>query len=231
MIQIETKEATRRLKKLQNDLSERQVKKAIVRALNYSVRKVNTRTKREIRKYYNIPAYNIDKLTQPRMASARTLTAAIAAEKSTLSMSAFNPTAIQQDTKSGIRYEMKRTGGRKGGVTGKFVTKIGARKGIYIKIIKGHTEHMPGAFMGFWNKKTSLGESRISGGAIFARGEYTGSGFSWAKGKHGISKLKSKSIYWSILNKQVGPNLISDGMVDYEREFVRQITGAIQHGR
>jgi hypothetical protein len=228
MIEIETKEATERLKQLQNDLSEKEVRKAIIRALNYSIGKVNTQAKREVRKYYNLPAYNVDKVTKINRANARTLTAAVAAEKSTLSLSAFNPRSVQTGVGKQLT-SLKRQKGKTGGIAGKKISR--GKTGVYVQIIKGHTEHMPGAFMGFWNKKSSLGESRVSGGAIFARGEYGSKGFNFAKGKHSISKLKSKSIYWSILNTNVGPNVIDKGTLDYEREFVRQITGAIKHGK
>jgi hypothetical protein len=222
MIEIETKDATDKLRKLADDLSERQIRKAIVRSLNKGIQMTNTVAKRAVRERYNVKSYNIDKTTKPISASPNTLTAKLAAERGTLSLSAFNPTSIQTGM-GGQLTRLKRQGGKAGGVTGKKISR--GKTGVYVEIIKGQKEALPGAFMGFWNNKNGA-----SGGAVFARGEYEGSTFQFAKGRAPISKLKTKSVYWSILNDAHSKKIIDNGATIYEAELLRQLEGAINHG-
>jgi hypothetical protein len=224
MIEIEVKDATERLKALSNELSQRQLAKCFVRALNYAAARTNTLAKREVRKRYNIPNYNLDKTTSVKSANTTTLTAGVAADRGTLSLSAFNPTSVQMG-KGGIRTELKRVGGRKGGVSTSLISsQVGQATGVNIEIIKGQKETLPGAFMGFWNNK-----SGASGGAVFARGKYGSSGFEFEKGHGTISKLKTKSVYWAILNENVGKNTIDNGMEVYEKRLLHEINTGFQY--
>jgi hypothetical protein len=218
MIEIETKKATEDLRKLGNELSQRQIAKAIVRALNYAVQRVNTQAGREVRKLYNIKASELSKQTKPISANANNLTAALAAQFGTMSLNAFGAKSIQ--TSSGVKQKISK---KKHGFASSKI-KRGAQ-GVYVEILKGHEQYIPSAFMGFWNKKGSA-----SGGAIFARGEYGSGGFEFAKGRAPITKLKTKSMYYMILNPDTAKPLTERGIDTYEKRLIHELTKGIQYG-
>jgi hypothetical protein len=224
MIEVDTKQAEEKLKQLASALSPREVRTAFVRSLNRGAQYANTQAKRAVRERYNVKSYNMEKMTKTISANQSTMTAKVAAEKGTLSFSAFNPTAVQTMGASRIRGVFQRKGGKRGGVQGSYATKLGQGQGIYIEIIKGQKEYLPGAFMGFWNKQGSA-----SGGAIFARGKYTDGTFKWAKGRAPITKLKTKSVYWSILNDAHNKKIMESASNKYEAELLRQLQVAIEN--
>jgi hypothetical protein len=228
MIEIETKDAQEKLKKVSESLTRSKIQTAYARALNKGAAAANTSAKRQVRAFYNIKSYNMDKVTQVRKASTTTnvgvMKSLVLAQYGTLSLSAFNPTAVQIMGASKIRGVFQRQGGKKGGITGSYATKVGQKQGIYIEIIKGQKQFIPSAFMGFWSKQGSA-----SGGAIFARGKYGSGGFEFAKGRAPITKLKSKSPYWAILNNSNQPTIAARAMDVYEAELMRQLQGAVEY--
>jgi hypothetical protein len=226
MIEINTEQATEKLKALQEDLSKRQIAKAIVRALNYAAARVDTKARRSIGDKYNIKSSEIAKTTKVQSANPKTLTANILAQYGTLSLSVFNPKEVSVSggskiltTKSNKAYSSKKIKNTK------------KSTGIYIEIIKGNKQYIPSAFMGFWNKTTSDGTKRASGGAIFARGRYGSSGFEFSKGNDSISKLKSKSVYWAILNKDVGPKTEENGIEVYYTRLNHELTKGLRYAK
>lgn len=222
MIEIETKQATERLKNMNEALSQREIAKAITRALNYSVSRVNTQAGREIRKQYNIKTYDLAKQTKTISANTRTLTAAIAGQMQTMSLNAFGAKSIQMSA-GGVKTALRRTSGKYGAFYGKKVSR--GKMGVYVEILKGQKVTIPSAFMGFWNKKGS-----VSNGAIFARGEYGSGGFEFTKGRGKITKLKTKSVYWMLLNPETAKPLTDKGMDTYEQRLIHELTMGIRYG-
>lgn len=223
MIEIETKEATERLKATAEDLSQREIAKAITRALNYAVARVNTQAGREIRKLYNIKTYDLAKQTKTISASPRTLTAAIAGQMQTMSLNAFGATSIQMGA-GGVKQKIERTSGKYGAFYGKKIKR--GNTGVSVEILKGQRVAIPSAFMGFWSKQGS-----VSGGAIFARGKYGDNGFTFQKGRGEITKLKTKSVYWMLLNPNTQKPLADKGMDTYEQRLVHELTKGIRYAK
>lgn len=189
MFEIVTKGAIEKLKSETKKISGPNLAKATSRALNHTLGKANTQMNRSIRNIYNISLSDLNDNRQKfmRRSSQNSLTAFIFANEYPLSLSKFNPVFFRDGVQTKFQGS-KRSGG--------FASqkKKGGKSGVTVEIIKGKKETIHAAFLLF------------SGGAkaaVFARGQYGSSGFSFGKERLPIAKLNTKSVFNAAIDRTV----------------------------
>ena len=195
MIYIKTDSAVNALKRLNYELSERQIALACTRAINRSLEKGRTTARKEIKAVYNISQKNLSGIDYKR-ANTATLTGKLFASRKPIPIDAFSP---KQETSS-QSIKISRKGQQK--IKQFTQAKKNPVVGVSVEIKRGEREIIPYAFM-------------IAGGAVrvFARGDYkTGTSYGFVQRHERVSNdgndvpikpLITISEYGSILNHRV----------------------------
>lgn len=221
MIEIETKDATDKLRELHQSLTGKQFNTAVARALTHTANRMNTASSREVRKVYNIKAANLGRFTKvvpasPNMKKGNTLTAFVKADKGTLGMGNFKPKEIRVEKSRSLVWKSnlksKKTSFSKG--------KKEYGKAVQVEIVKGNKQVLKQT----WLKTFGSGRT-----AIFARGKYVTGGFEWGANREQFRSLKTKSPFFAILNKDVSKNLMRVGAEGYEKRVIHELTKGLRH--
>lgn len=199
MIKVSVKEATDKLRKNFEQLSEKEVKSAIVSAINRSIMKGRTMARKSVKDQYNIPQKNLDGINKIN-ATRKSLTGYIVASTKPIPMDAFSP-QFQVVTAGGIVRGTQQIS-KKGIESTKLSNRKKRKLGVSIEVHKGQRETIPFAFM-------------IRGGKprVFARGEYrSGGSFGFVRrnkreNKKGsdtpVKPLLSVTVHAAVINKKV----------------------------
>jgi hypothetical protein len=187
-IEINTSVAARDLETKLKSLYSGDQNKAINRAINRSLEMANAEANRQIRSVYNIALKDLtdkdNKLI--KKSSESTLTGTINASIRPLSLSKFNP-EWTRDRVAGNRSFLTKT------KKNKTIKIKRGDVGLKIEILKGRKESIPSAFLLFKN----------GGTPVMARGVYGNDGFIFGSSRLPISKLNTKSVFYTLMNDDI----------------------------
>jgi hypothetical protein len=224
-IEIKTDQAASDLEQGLKSLYPGDARKAVNRSINKALGKANTQANREIRSIYNIALKDLNdrdnKLIKP--SSENTLTGTINASESPLSLSKFDPVWIRTNRRilNRVKGAMLSEKAKSTVKRGKgFRVTTNASEGVTMEIIKGNKVTLPSAFMLF----------RKGGTPVMARGQYSGaSGFIFGKSRLPITKLNTKSVFFSMRNSKVENRMSKSIANDYPEELKRQLALINKH--
>lgn len=216
-IEIRTDLAAKELEKKLQALYPPMAHKAINRAINKALGKANTEVNREIRTVYNIALRDLNDKNNKvlRNSTENSLTGTINASMVPLSLSKFNPSFVSDRVIGGKYSSLVKT------QKGKSTQVKRGKLGVTVEIIKGQKEHLPSAFQLF--------RGGASGAPIMARGTYGSNGFEWAKPRLPISKLNSKSVFYSIFSGDVERNVNNIVAWYYPERLLHEITEGLKY--
>lgn len=209
-------------------LTTQEIKQAINRGINYATARAKTRIKRMVVQEYNLKSNMVGNDALKRVPSTTAvLSGYVYAASRPESLGHFNPVWYRDVLGN------KRGGGFiKSSKRGKsYVHKTSqsntSRSGVYFQVVKGKTEHLPGAWLYF------SGSTPI----VMAKGQYKKSNsgktkdfnFADRKGpRYPIDKLNTKSVYWGVLHPKTTVKWEPDTERDYLKELTRQVGVILQ---
>jgi len=220
MIYVDTRPAIRSLRKLGEDLSDKNMTRAISRAMNETVLQARTQARAAVKSIYNIPQKNLKGVDVIR-SKPQTLVAKLFASATPIPMDAFSPifhTATQSISVS--RKGVQKLKGNKKQTVG---------QGVSIEVIKGKRETIPYAFM-------------IAGAKprVFARGQYNSGakyGFvrrhkrlSAAGNDLPIKPLLSVTVHAAVINKKALQTIKANVDAVFPRALERNISFLLRSG-
>jgi hypothetical protein len=213
MIFIKTTDAVSALRRLGVELSQEQLKTAIVRAINRTLQRGRTIARKEIKKVYNISQKNLEGVDYKR-ATVGTLKGELVADKKPIPLDAFAPKQLTATSTISIS--------RKGAVKTKSLRR--ARKnfngGISIEVKRGERENIPYAFL-------------IPGGAVrvFARGQYRdGTQHGFIQRHHRVNKSGSDTPVKPLITvSEFGSILNPDVMKEIKKEILKIYPQRLDH--
>lgn len=202
-------------------LNMEEIRKAINRGINYATARAKTRMKRSVVAEYNLKSSLVESRDLIRRPSTvGTLTGYVYGSTIPESLGHFNPTWYRDvfGNKNGGGYI--KVSKRGAGYASKKSRVNTERSGVYFSVVKGKTEHLPGAFLYF------SGSTPI----VMARGHYDkqagtaskSSGFKFTKPRQPITKMFTKSVYWGVLHPKTVALWEPETELDYMNELKRQ---------
>ncbi len=206
MITINVDEAIKKIQREFSQLSDTEVRKCIVRAINRSIQFGKTASSKEIRQKYNIDSSTVNSKVQSQNAKASSLIGYINASAVPISLARFQPQfSFTENTQFSLSRNLD--GKTK---TLKRKSKL-FRKGVSVEIIKGNRKTIPFAFM-LAGKKP-----------VFARGEYkSGGAYGFMKRTQRINKSGNDSPITPLITTTVHTALTSDRVMPVIYEGVNQ---------
>lgn len=216
-IEIRTDLAAKELESKLQALYPPLAKKAINRAINRSLAKANTEVNREIRSVYNIALRDLNDKDNKVLKNSTedTLTGVIKANILPLSLSKFNPSFVSDRIIGGRYSSLVKT------QKGKSRTVKRGNLGVTVEIIKGQKQHLASAFQLF--------QGGASGAPIMARGTYGTGGFEWGKPRLPISKINSKSVYYSIFSGDIEQHINNIVAWYYPERLLHELTEVLKY--
>jgi hypothetical protein len=207
--------ATQFIRRNFQQLNDKEVAKATVRAINRSLMKGRTVARTEVKKVYNIPQKNLGGVNNIN-AKTSNLAGYITASTIPIPMDAFSPKFTSADTT--IRIS------RKGAqvVNRLKKAKKSPAKGVSIEVIKGNREVVPYAFMIAGTKAR-----------VFARGAYKSGGaygfvqrhkrLENSSGNDSVKPLLSVTVHAAVINPHVNHRLQSEVIPFYGNRLQHEL--------
>jgi hypothetical protein len=212
---IDIREANKKFKELQSQLTDKQLALSVSRAINRTLMKGRTEARKAVKEAYNIPQRNLSGINYAKATSA-TLNGNVYAGSRPIPLNAFAP---KFETQSRSITTTKR-GEQKIKDRKKKVSNPG--KGVSVEIIKGKRAVVPFAFM-------------IAGGKphVFARGEYkSGGSFGFVRRHKRVNKegsdipvkpLISVSVHGAATSPNAVNKVITRMVNEYPKEFEHEL--------
>lgn len=207
------------LENLSKALDKRSLAIANTRAINVAIRKAHTQYRRRIVSQYNLKYGQTKGFGFLKRATYSNVEGTVSGIARPLSFSRFSPMFFGGDK----TYTIKQIKGDKKGKRKLSQTSRRAKGaermlgGVSIEIRKGHPIHLPSAFMIQSQKNPGLSMQ------VWARGEYTRGGFTWAKERMPITPLKTTSPASAMRNPTIAKEIEKGATVDMTKEFERQV--------
>lgn len=216
-IQIQIEDKTKSLQRLADQLSDKNITVANVRAINVAIRKANTDYRRNIVKAYKLKYSDTKKMAVAGRATYTNPEGNISGSKTPISLSRFNPTFInagQSFTISSIKN--KETGKRGLQQKAKKAGKNARSGGVTFEIQKGTKKIIPFAFL---VNSSKPGMSM----QVWARGQYSGNKFITGKGRKPLTALKTVSPYGMMTTEESQKEIEQSASESMRKEFERQV--------
>lgn len=212
MINIKIEDETKALEKLAQQLSDKNLNVANVRAINVAIRKAKTQYRRQVAARYNLKYADTANIPVSNNATYSKPEGTIKGDPKPVSLSRFNPEFKKKHT---IKGNKKRTrDGKKYKTT--FDSKTFQIEGVSVEILKGQKKRIPFAFM-VQSDKPGVGMQ------VWARGSYSGGKFNTSKERMPITPLKTVSPFSSLTNEDIQNNTEVRATEDMGKEFERQV--------
>jgi hypothetical protein len=218
---------TKELDTLKKQLSKSQVANATRMALNDSIRKGKTETKRSITEMYNIKPSLIDysdrkKGLSTKLATKSNLSAEVDAGHIPISLSEANPQFKSVVVASQVKYKNGKA--KKGKNVKRSVGQIS------IEIIKGQRKIISSAFAIGIGTNATTGK-QFTTPAIFARGKRGKPTFQFGKSRYPIDSLSTVSIATATLNVKAKEKVQPIITAFYQKSVARQMQRLIDKGK
>jgi hypothetical protein len=218
---VNTSSAQRQLRVLKQQLSPKEIAKATARAINHSLSKSRTISRKEVKRVYNISQKNLEGINIHR-ANSNNLQGDLFASRKPIPLDAFAP----KQEFGNVRYNIT----KRGKLTAKVLNRTNKNptSGISIEVFRGNREVIPYAFL-------------IPGGAVrvFARGEYRqGTQYGFIQRHQRVSStgndtpikpLITLSTFGSIINDNVITSISKEIRVIYPNRLVHEMEYIINH--
>lgn len=224
MIKIDVrKESTKALNDLKKQLSKQQVASATRMALNDSIRKGKTETKRSISAIYNIKPSRIDdrdkkKGLSTKLATNTNLSAEVDAGHVPINLSEANPKFKGVTVATSVKHKKGKAS------KGKNIKRSTGQ--ISIEVIRGQRKIISSAFTIGIATHAKTGK-QFTTSAIFARGKRGKPTFAFGKKRYPIDSLSTVSVATAALNvrakEKVQPIVSAFYQNSMERQLQRQL--------
>lgn len=223
--QVSIQDDIKRLRETYQNITGKQLAKAISRAMNHSLAKAKTQAKREITSIYNIPSALASESMRVTRANTVTLTGSLDASSHYTPLHFFRPTQTTSViSETGFSKNISVTRTRRGEMRQRKAGKR-AKMGLAVTIIKGQRTSIASAFY-------------VHGKYIAARGDYNNSQqFQFRKHRTNrsgndtpISSIKTLSVFKSAINNTVQKRLSEHVMRDYSTRVIHEITRGLEYG-
>ncbi|MCO5285199.1 MAG: phage tail protein [Chitinophagaceae bacterium] len=216
-IQIQIEDKTKSLERLANQLSDKNLNKANVRAINKAIQKANTNYRRELVKNYNLKYAETKDMISPKRATYGQPEGIISGRTQPIGLSHFTPSFIKEGSVFSIKsVKDKETKKRSLSQRAKKASKKDTYTGVSFEIRKGQRKTLPFAFM-IQSDKPGIMQQ------IWARGAYSGNTFTILKSRKPITALKTLSPFGGITTEDTQKTIEESAGADMQKEFERQV--------
>ena len=228
MLKIDVrKQGDEKITALKKQLSKQQIASATRMALNDSIRKGKTETRRSITEIYNIKASRINDANKGKglslkLASKTNLSAEVDAGHIPISLSEANPKYKGRVVANTVKY-------RKGkAVKGKSVKRSTGQ--VSIEIVKGQRKIISSAFTIGLGTHSDTG-NKFATSAIFARGKKGKPTFKFGKKRYPIDTLSTISVATAALNVKAKEKVMPVVSDFYQKSVTRQMQRLVDKGK
>lgn len=232
LYRIDVKLATDKLKEAFKNVSTENTNKAIVRAINHTLKKANTEANKAIRARYHLPQDEINSRLKLAQAYYTGKTASGVASKSLcgyiygrtdpIPLARFNPVQITGNV------AIKRAGFYRN-TRGKKVAKFAPTKskpgviGVTVQILEGQNKTIKSAFISM---------SKSGAGAVKAPGKYGPTGFVFQnEGPSQKTILNSKSVYYALSEQAVRDKVNTKIGQEYNGRLLHELNKGLKYAK